>query len=47
VIGDLEQFTVSRDDQAFANRDFNFWGVTFAADGNRFFRRCGRRAVPI
>ena len=37
VIGDLEQFTMSRDDKPFSNRDFNFWGVTFAADGNQFF----------
>ena len=37
VIGDLETWTVTRDGKPFANRDFNFWGVTFAADGNRFF----------
>ncbi len=37
VISDLEAFKVSRDGRPFANRDFNFWGVTFAPDGNRFF----------
>jgi hypothetical protein len=37
VMSDLEQFTVSRDGKPFANRDFNFWGVTFAPDSNRFF----------
>jgi hypothetical protein len=37
VIGELESWKVTRDGQPFANRDFNFWGVTFAPDGNRFF----------
>ena len=37
VIGDLESWTITRDGKPFANRDFNFWGVTFAADGNRFY----------
>jgi hypothetical protein len=37
VIGDLESWKVTRDGQPFSNRDFNFWGVTFAPDGNTFF----------
>jgi dipeptidyl aminopeptidase/acylaminoacyl peptidase len=37
VLSDLEQFTVIRDGQRFSATDFNFWGVTFAQDGNRFF----------
>ncbi len=37
VIGDLETWNITRDGKPFANKDFNFWGVTFAADGNRFF----------
>ncbi len=37
VIGDLESWKVTRDGAPFANRDFNFWGVTFAPDGNRFY----------
>jgi hypothetical protein len=37
TIADLEDFTVSRDGAAFKAADFNFWGVTFAADGNRFY----------
>jgi hypothetical protein len=37
VLGDLEQFTIWRDGQRFRAVDFNFWGVTFAQDGNRFF----------
>lgn len=37
VIGDLERWNVTRNGKPFANRDFNFWGVTFAPDGNQFF----------
>jgi hypothetical protein len=36
-LGDLEQFTMWRDGKRFQAADFNFWGVTFAGDGNRFF----------
>ena len=35
--GDLEQFTIWRDGRHFKAVDFNFWGVTFAGDSNRFF----------
>jgi len=37
TIGNLEQFTVMRDGVPFQAPDFNFWGVTFARDGNRFY----------
>jgi hypothetical protein len=37
AIGDLESWKVTRDGAAFSNKDFNFWGVTFAADGNTFY----------
>jgi hypothetical protein len=39
VLGDLEQFATTRDGQPFSAKDFNFWGVTFAAvgDGNTFY----------
>jgi hypothetical protein len=37
TLGDLEQFTITRDGRPFQAVDFNFWGVTFAPDGNRFF----------
>lgn len=49
VLGDLEEFKVSRDGKPFASVDFNFWGVTFAPDGNRFFAtlRTGGRAYLI
>jgi hypothetical protein len=35
--GNLETWTVTRDGAAFSAPDFNFWGVTFARDSNRFF----------
>ena len=36
-LGNLEEFGVSRDGRRFRKRDFNFWGVTFARDSNRFY----------
>jgi len=36
-IGELESWKVTRDGVPFSNRDFNFWGVTFAPDGNTFY----------
>ncbi|MHA3774177.1 hypothetical protein ACXR0O_21825 [Verrucomicrobiota bacterium sgz303538] len=41
AIGDLEEFPVSKDGQAFRRADFNFWGVTFAPNGERFFATLG------
>jgi hypothetical protein len=37
IISDLESFEVTRDARRFREVDFNFWGVTFAKDGNRFY----------
>jgi hypothetical protein len=37
AIADLESFSMTRDGQPFSAVDFNFWGVTFARDGNRFY----------
>ena len=37
VIGDLEQYAVERDGSPFKEVDFNFWGVTFTRDSNRFY----------
>ena len=37
TLGDLEQFVVTRSGVPFKAVDFNFWGVTFADDGNRFY----------
>ena len=37
LVGDLERFTTWRDGKKFAAVDFNFWGVTFTTDSNRFY----------
>jgi hypothetical protein len=36
-IADLESFRVERDGETIDSPDFNFWGVTFARDSNRFY----------
>ena len=36
-LGDLEQFESRRNGEPFRAVDFNFWGVTFARDGNTFY----------
>jgi hypothetical protein len=36
-IAPLEKFAVAKDGKPFDAIDFNFWGVTFAADSNRFY----------
>ncbi len=40
-VAPLEQFDVTKDGQPFDAVDFNFWGVTFAADPNRFYATLG------
>lgn len=40
-IGQLEQFHVTKDGEPFDAVDFNFWGVTFARDPNRFYATLG------
>jgi WD40 repeat protein len=37
VICDLEEFAVWKDGQRIHEKDFNFWGLTFARDGNEFY----------
>jgi hypothetical protein len=41
AIVDLERFTVERDGKPFSSIDFNFWGVTFRRDSNRFLATLG------
>ncbi|NMI00078.1 DUF11 domain-containing protein [Pseudonocardia acidicola] len=36
-LADLEELAIVRDGAAFHSPDVNFWGVTFAADGNHFY----------
>ena len=40
-VADLEEFRVHRDGSPFRAVDFNFWGVTFAADSDRFYATLG------
>lgn len=40
-IAQLEQFDVTKDGKPFDSIDFNFWGVTFAADPNTFYATLG------
>jgi hypothetical protein len=37
VVDDLEKLAVQRDGRPFKAADFNFWGVSFAPDGRRFY----------
>jgi hypothetical protein len=41
AIDDLERFTTMRDGRPFSRVDFNFWGVTFARDSQRFVATLG------
>ena len=41
TLGDLESFMVTRDGTPMRAVDFNFWGVTFARDANRFYATLG------
>lgn len=45
VVANMEELPVVRDGQPFHSLDFNFWGVTFAADGDRFFATLGTGGV--
>ena len=40
-LGTLEDFTVYKGGAVFQSPDFNFWGTTFAADGNTFYATLG------
>jgi len=37
ILGNLEEFKTWKDGKLFQASDFNFWGVTFAKDSNRFY----------
>ena len=41
ALADLETFQVTRNGQPFKRPDFNFWGVTFAPDGDTFYATLG------
>lgn len=40
-VADVEDFVVEKDGERFDSIDFNFWGVTFARDPNRFYATLG------
>jgi hypothetical protein len=40
-LGSLEQFSATKDGESFRSVDFNYWGVTFAADGRPFYATLG------
>lgn len=40
-LGNLEELAVWKGGRRFQAVDFNFWGVTFAGDGNRFYATLG------
>ena len=37
TIANLEEFAVSLDGKPIKRRDFNYWGVTFTSDHERFY----------
>ena len=37
VLADMEKFAVTKEGMPFQAKDFNFWGVTFAPDNDRFY----------
>jgi len=45
TLSEMEEFTVLRGGERFTSPDFNFWGVTFAADGNRFYATLASRGT--
>jgi hypothetical protein len=45
VLGNLEDFEVWRDGEQIRSIDFNFWGVTFARDSNRFYATLATRGT--
>lgn len=45
LVDNLEDWPVSRDGAPYRAADFNFWGVTFSRDANRFFATLGTNGV--
>lgn len=45
LVDNLEQFSITRDGAEFKSKDFNFWGVTFARDENRFYATLWSKAT--
>jgi hypothetical protein len=45
-VADMEDFAVQKDGQPFKKQDFNFWGVTFAEDNDRFYATLASGNMP-
>jgi len=45
-LGDLEEFRIVQDGSVLTKPDANFWGVTFAADSDRFYATLSTEDVP-
>ncbi len=41
ILANLESFKVTRNGARFSNKNFNFWGVTFARDDDHFYATLG------
>ncbi len=44
-LGDLEQFETRREGRVIWEKDFNFWGLTFARDSDRFYATLDTKGV--
>jgi WD40-like Beta Propeller Repeat len=47
VLANLEDYDVYRDGERIRSIDFNFWGVTFAHNSNRFYATLGTRGTTF
>jgi hypothetical protein len=45
LVANLEELRVLKDAQPFREADFNFWGVTFAADNRHFYATLGTKST--
>ena len=45
LVKTIEELPVFVDDRRYFASDVNYWGITFAADGNRFYATLGSRAT--
>jgi len=45
LLGDLEQFETRRDGKTVREKDFNFWGLTFAQDNDTFYATLDTKGV--
>ncbi len=46
ILGDLEHYTIFKDGAPFRRPDFNFWGVTFTRNSDRFYATLRTAGMP-